>query len=85
MLRHAYFSDFTRGDATRTAYADRSCAAAAPYEPPLDDDTRLSTAAYRRFMEASLATALEEPVSAPAPTAASGLPAGLADEDDMGA
>lgn len=77
VLRHAYFRDFVKGDAGRAAYAERSCAAAASYQPPLDDDTRLSAAEYRRCMETSIATPLQEPVSAPTSSAV--------EMDDMGA
>jgi len=81
VLSHAFLQPFVAEQATaRGAYAAASIAPPAngPFRPPLDDDTRLTPAAYRDYLEGHLATALVDPAVA--------APAGeLMCEEDMGA
>lgn len=85
VLGHSYFSEFTKSDPAREAYAARSCAPAAPYRPPLDDSVRKSALEYRQFMQASIATALAEPISVPPASATTAVPGFATEDDDMGA
>jgi mitogen-activated protein kinase 15 len=82
-LSHPYMAPFASALPSRHAFASASVRAVPAdqlYAPPLDDQTRLDAASYRRYAETHLAEKLDEPQLTYAPSAA-----GAADEDDMGA